>query len=530
MSGAPLLRSPSAVGETLPRFFVELQEELGRSTQIEELRGVLAHHLPLLLPVADRVSVVFREPDGEWLRIYQLLPEGTGPVEPLPRVRIEGTPVGSVVRTGTARVCDAKRDAVVTLGHASGDGIRSTVSVPIRIGGRVVGAFNTGSRQTGACTEEMVSQVEQVASLVGPALFAAERVLCGEGQPAAAQVRPPQGDTGADQPAPASNGPDATHDAEGPLGGLVGRSEAFSRVLAEARRAASSNADVLITGETGGGKTTLARAIHGWSARSRGPFVTLHVPDFSSTLVESELFGHEKGAFTGATSTRAGRFERADGGTIFLDEVAEMSHSMQAKFLRVIQDRCFERVGGNQTLSCDVRIIAATSRNLRELIARGEFREDLFYRLNVVPLRVPSLRDRQEDLEPLVHSILERIGDGRVRSLSEGAWKRLRAHHWPGNIRELECVLKRAAILEGRDVLELDRVHESSEPRAEAETEWPTLEEHQRRYVERVLERCGGVIEGPQGAARALGMRPSTLRSRMGRLGVSAQPMRGRGR
>jgi DNA-binding NtrC family response regulator len=277
--------------------------------------------------------------------------------------------------------------------------------------------------------------------------------------------------------------------------------------------------------------------MHGWSARSGGPFITVHLGDLTPTLIESELFGHERGAFTGASAGRAGRFETAQGGTIFLDEVSETPLPIQAKLLRVIQDRCFERVGGGKTVQADVRIIAATSRDLRGAIQRGEFREDLFYRLNVVPLSVPPLRERPDDLELLVEAILAGIHavERNPRRIAAEAWTRLRAHGWPGNIRELESVLRRAAILEEGPELLLDGFPDpatgAAGPAAAGDEDgWPSLEEHERRYVARVLQQCGGVIEGPAGAAHLLGLRPSTLRSLMTRLDVSAQPARDKAR
>lgn len=492
------------VGQGLPHAVVELQQRIAGCDTIGDLLATLADGLRGVLPVTDRVSIVFLEPDREWMRIYRVLPAQSEIPSPLPRVRVEGTPVGQVVREGTGRVVgDTRANPNITFGHASHDGIRSTVSAPIRIGGRVVGAINAGSSTPGACDEAMLHHLMEIAAIVGPAVFAAEQTFAAHAPVARA----------ADDEAP----------------DLVGKSAAFRSLIATARRAAKSDADVLITGETGVGKTAIARAMHGFSARRGGPFVTVHLADLSSTIVESELFGHERGAFTGALATRAGRFESAQGGTIFLDEVGETPPSIQAKLLRVIQDRCFERVGGTRTIRVNARIIAATSRDLRELSARGEFREDLFYRLNVVPLHVPPLRERGDDLELLVDAILDRSRgvDGRRRRLSRAAWQRLRAHAWPGNVRELESVLRRAAILEDTDELQLEGFSAICRGNAPAVAdEWPTLDESQRRYIQRVLTRCGGVIEGADGAAQLLGVRPSTLRSRMARLGISRESRR----
>jgi len=411
---------------------------------------------------------------------------------PLPRVRVEGTPVGRTVREGRGRVvADVRTDPNITFGHASHDGIRSTVSVPLTIGGRVIGALNAGSKVVGDCTDDMLRTLADIAAIVGPAFHAAEQALAKRRH-------------------------------------LVGESSAFRALLAAAQRTARSDADVLITGETGVGKTALSRALHEWSPRGAGPFVTVHLADLTPTLVESELFGYESGAFTGATGARAGRFELARGGTILLDEISEAPLPIQSKLLRIIQDRCFERVGSGRTIEADVRILAATSRDLRAAVKRGEFREDLYFRLDVVPLHVPALRERLDDLELLVTAILARVGagDGRARTLSPTAWSRLRAHAWPGNIRELEAVLRRAAILEDADELALDCLvaPASGAPALAAPEHLPTLAEHERAYIEHVLQLRGGVIEGVHGAARVLGLAPSTLRSLMKRLGIKKGP------
>lgn len=515
-----LASSAEFVEKSLPRFIIDLQQQLSHCENNDQLLTALASGFRELLPVTDRVSIVFLEPDKEWMRIYRVLPSQSNSLEPLSRVRVEGTPVGRVVSEGVGSVvADVRADPNITFGHASHDRIRSTLSVPIRVGGSVMGAINAGSATAGTCTQAMLTQLEEVVAVVGPTIYASEQVFARREHDISIRERSVRADEIAgDVPA-----------------GLVGYSDAFKSLLAAAHRAAQSDADILITGETGVGKTALARAMHAWSNRASECFSTVHIADLSSTIVESELFGHVRGAFTGALADRVGRFEAAHGGTIFLDEIGETQPPIQCKLLRVIQERCFERVGGSRTIEADVRVIAATSRDLHELMLRGEFREDLFYRLNVVPLHVPSLRDRSDDLKPLVESILARIKDGGGRQLSGDAWRRVRAYRWPGNIRELESVLRRAVILEDGEELQLHGFAEGTSSAASPgatptmDSEWTTLDEHQRRYIEQVLHSCEGVIEGAGGAAQRLGMRPSTLRSRMDRLGVAGRHTRGKG-
>lgn len=413
-----------------------------------------------------------------------------------------GTAVGAVASDGQPRVVkDVRSDDNLRFGRASHDGIRSTVSVPVRIAGRVVGVLNAGSRSVGACSESMVAQLDELAELIGHAVFAAE---CAQ----------------APQPARIPSVPTGDH-------GLVAQSAAMRELLGQAQRAALSEATVLLTGETGVGKSLLAKAMHGWSARRTGPFAAVHVADLPATLVESELFGHERGAFTGATQRRLGRFEVASGGTLFLDEIGEAPLAVQSKLLRVTQDGLFERVGGSATLHTDARLIAATHRDLHEATQLGSFRRDLLYRLEIVALHVPPLRERPEDLAPLVERILQRLGQphGRGLRLSSAAWHKLKNHTWPGNIRELEAVLTRAALLEEGDELQLPMFKGTSSPLqlVTAANAWPTRDEHERRYLVQVLEHTQGRIEGPHGAAELLGMVPSTLRSRCQRLGLSLQ-------
>jgi DNA-binding NtrC family response regulator len=312
---------------------------------------------------------------------------------------------------------------------------------------------------------------------------------------------------------------------------IIGRSPSLARLLDQLALVASTESTVLVLGETGTGKELVARAIHDRSPRRERPLVKVNCAALPRELVESELFGHEKGAFTGATQQRRGRFELADGGTLFLDEVGELPHEAQAKLLRVLQEQEFERVGGTRTLRADVRLIAATNRDLSVRAAAGEFRPDLFYRLNVFPVTVPALRERREDIPLLVGHFLAKAARKLGKSfegVSPAFLERATSYDWPGNVRELENVVERAAILTCGPVLEATEhfgapAASAAPARPDAPSPAPvagTLEEVERVHIQRVLEQVHWVIEGEQGAALALGLNPSTLRGRMRKLGI----------
>lgn len=305
--------------------------------------------------------------------------------------------------------------------------------------------------------------------------------------------------------------------------GIVSESREMQKVLRNLERVAGTGSTVLITGETGVGKELVARAIHAQSERSDMPLVKVNCAALPAELIESELFGHERGAFTGAVGRRKGRFELADRGTFFLDEIAELTQSAQAKLLRVLQEGEFERVGGTETIRVDVRLIAATNRDLGKMVEDGSFRGDLFYRLNVFPIRIPPLRDRKKDIVALARHLIEKLSRqlGKpLQGLSGRSSKLLLEYPWPGNVRELQNVLERCAILADGLVLEVpgDFLTGASDqlgggrPRA--------LNEVERDHIIDVLIRSSWVIEGDSGAAAALSMAPSTLRSRMKKLGI----------
>src|SRR5947207_6123006 len=307
---------------------------------------------------------------------------------------------------------------------------------------------------------------------------------------------------------------------------IVGSSSALQRVLAQVAKVAQTDSTVLILGETGTGKELVSRAIHKRSRRSTGAFIRVNCAAIPPSLLASELFGHEKGAFTGALQRRLGRFESADGGTIFLDEIGELPPEAQIALLRVLQEREFERVGGNQPILVDVRVLAATNKDLTAALRDGGFRADLFYRLNVVPIQVPALRDRRGDVPLLVEYLVERYAQKagkRIRSISKATLDLFEAYHWPGTIRELQNVIERAVIVSDGDVFRVDTSWLTPAP---VEAVVPTgsltadLAQREKAIIEDALRAAHGVIGGATGAAAKLGLPRQTLESRMRKLGI----------
>jgi len=300
---------------------------------------------------------------------------------------------------------------------------------------------------------------------------------------------------------------------------IVGQSHAIKTVLNQVEQVARTNSTVLIIGETGTGKELLARAIHNQSRRKGRVMVKVNCAALPSTLIESELFGREKGAYTGALTKQIGRFELANGSTIFLDEISELSLDLQAKLLRVLQEGQFERLGSPETIKVDVRVIAATNRDIEKAVKEGKFREDLYYRLHVFPIHVPPLRERREDIPALVWTFVKEYGEkmGKtIESIPQTSMPALQSYTWPGNIRELRNVIERSMILSNNSVLriELPKIKDSTIPQK------MPLEEVERKYIIQVLEMTNWRVRGRNGAAEILGLRPTTLESRMMKLGI----------
>jgi formate hydrogenlyase transcriptional activator len=519
---------------------VEIQRAVAGHLERKALFRAVAEALQAVIP-NERVVLMLPGPESTALTVYAAYGK-TGiqffEGETIPRA---GTIAGWVVEQGrallVARAEEVQQRFPVSYARIRQEGMDSVAVLPLLVEGRCVGALALMAREADALAGVSPGLLEQIAAAVAVAVdhcvayeelqslrdrLARENVYLQE------EIR-----------------------REHPFEELVGSSPVLLAILRQVEQVAPTDTSVLILGETGTGKELIARAIHNRGARRDRPLVKVNCAAISAGLVESELFGHVKGAFTGALERRVGRFELADGGTIFLDEIGELPLETQVKLLRVLQEQEFEPVGSNRSLRVNVRVIAATNRDLPEALRAGRFRTDLFYRLNVFPIEVPPLRSRQSDIPQLVTFFLsgfvKKFGK-RIGSVSPDTMARLTSYAWPGNIRELQNIVERAVVLCEGSVLELDpdlvpvsttaqAARETSRPaelpgappdasRAPAAptgsepSELPTLEEAERRHIVAALERTGGVIHGPRGAARILDLHPNTLRSRMERLGI----------
>ena len=408
--------------------------------------------------------------------------------------------------------------------QALADGIRSFVIVPMTVRGRALGTFAVASTSPGQYDDADVGFLQDVAN---QAALAIENMIAYE-EIGSLKARLERENAYLQE---------EIH-REHNFVEMVGASLTLLAVLAKVEKVAPTDSTVLIYGETGTGKELIARAVHSQSRRRDRPLVKVNCSAISAGLVESELFGHVKGAFTGALERRIGRFELADGGTVFLDEIGELPLEMQVKLLRVLQEQEFEPVGSDTTKRVDVRVIAATNRKLPDAVAEGRFRADLFYRLNVFPIEVPPLRDRLSDVPQLAAFFLGRYAKkfGKpVNAVSEATMRRLTAYSWPGNIRELQNVIERAVVLAAGPVLDVDpelTAIASASPRPASAVDAPPplnanaeglagmLEAVERAHILAALEQSGWVVEGARGAAKLLRMHPNTLRGRVEKLGI----------
>ena len=391
--------------------------------------------------------------------------------------------------------------------------LRSHLEMPMRMMNRKLFSFCLFSRRPDAYTAEQVEQFERIQFSL---IQTIENLLQEEINEAA---KSPLRET---KTAPGAN-------TEEGFEGIIGKSHLLLNVFDHISQVAPSDTSVLILGESGTGKEKIANCIYNLSSRKGKPFVKLNCAALPATLIESELFGHEKGAFTGALDKRIGKFERADKGTLFLDEVGEMPIELQVKLLRVLQEKEIERIGGRDTIKVDVRIIAATNKNLEKEVAEGRFRLDLYYRLNIFPIILPALCNRREDIPALAYHFMNHYSHKagkKLSGISENVLMKMMAYNWPGNIRELEHLIERSVLLAKGTVIEeillptLERKDGISGPE---DTSIKTIAENERDYIISVLKKCNGRIWGPGAAAEILNINPSTLKSKMKKLGIKKE-------
>jgi formate hydrogenlyase transcriptional activator len=489
-----------------------------------ELSEVLQALITELRPMVhfDAIAVVVTEGDGA--RLHSLHVEPTSPefvrtasevrADPLhTRIDITRTPIGFIKQTLQPYVC---RNLEVERKFPKDDefyefGIRSYIVLPLMRQGLLIGAVNYLALQKRDYTDAEIQLLQDVSEMVS---IAVSNALAYEEIHSLKERLQAENRLLQDEIVQRSIYEE-----------IVGSSVSLRKVLSAIDRVAPMETTVLITGETGTGKELVAHAIHKRSARSGRALVKVNCAALPSDLIASELFGHEKGAFTGALQQRIGRFEAASGGTIFLDEIGELNPEMQIALLRVLQEREFERVGGNRTIQTDVRVITATNRDLNKEVAEGRFRMDLYYRLNVFPVHVPSLRERADDIPILVDYFASRLGSRmgkRIRQIDKATLDAMLQYSWPGNIRELQNVIERGVILADSEVFRLEK-GALSESRAQAAV---APQDNPRAEIEAVLRATRGRISGPDGAAARLGIPASTLESRIRALKINKHQFR----
>ena len=415
--------------------------------------------------------------------------------------------------TVSLHVSDLPREAAIDRRSAEQMGIRSVLIVPLRVDGLIRHVISVISiRHAKSWEETMIARIRLVGEIFTSAI--ARKRARNDLMDSLRQIQSLKNRLEAETEYLRSEIKVAFHHHE-----IVGESDAIRKVLAQVEQVAATDSSVLIQGETGTGKELIARAIHNLSARKSRAMVKINCASLPSSLIESELFGREKGAFTGALTKQIGRFEIADKSTIFLDEIGELSLELQTKLLRVLQEGEFERLGSPRTIKVDVRFIAATNRNLADAIRAGTFREDLYYRLNVFPITVPPLRERAQDIPLLVTTFLqefrEKIGKN-IDSVHPQSMRELVRYAWPGNIRELRNVMEHALIISNEGMLRVPLPKSN----IRKQVHHPTFQEFETNYIRTVLQSTNWMIKGPRGAAKILGLKPSTLYYKMQRLGI----------
>ncbi|WP_313685289.1 formate hydrogenlyase transcriptional activator FlhA [Pantoea sp.] len=472
----------------------------------------------------DSVGIVVRSSRKAWLTIHSThFVDEASPIHDQSEVAEAGTLSEKVFNSGEMLLLNLYNDEqAASFEHLLQDlwhnQIRTLCLLPLKFGDNMLGVMKLAQRREGGFTPANLQLLQQIAERIAIALDNAlawqeikrlKENLVGRDLYITEQIDNVAGESGE----------------------IIGRSDVMTHVLKQVEMVARSDSTVLILGETGTGKELIARAIHNQSERNRHRMVKMNCAAMPAGLLESDLFGHERGAFTGANTQRIGRFELADKSSLFLDEVGDMPLELQPKLLRVLQEKEFERLGSNKLLTVDVRLIAATNRDLKQMVSEREFRNDLYYRLNVFPIRLPPLRERPEDIPLLVKSLTFKIArrmNRNIDSIPAETLRTLRRMEWPGNVRELENVIERAVLLTRGNVLHLSLPDIDYRPRAESsEPVTPAAEDHagedEYQLIMRVLKETNGVVAGPRGAAQRLGIKRTTLLSRMKRLGINKE-------
>jgi formate hydrogenlyase transcriptional activator len=496
------------------RALLEVSNVLNSQREMDSLWEACTERIKEVVPW-ERAGVLLYVPDQDAFRFHAL--ETALPKRVLQRGAIiprAGSAVGWVYDHREVHVRPHLQQAQVFPEdqYYVEEGLGRMVNLPLMARRSCLGTLNIGSVESGEPDPEMLEFLRQIAIQVALAI---ENVQAYERLTQLSRELTKQNAYLTEEIKQESN-----------FGLLVGKSENLRKVLAQIEAVAATSTTVLIMGETGTGKELVARAVHEGSLRRNKPFVKLNCAALPNGLVESELFGHERGAFTGAVQRHQGRFELAHGGTLFLDEIGEMPLAVQAKLLRVLEDHQVDRVGGAQSVPVDVRLIAATNVDLAQAVADRRFRADLYYRLRVFPIALPPLRERIEDVPLLAQHFLQlcrvKLNRGSL-VFGDSALARLAQYDWPGNIRELQNIIERAAILARTPIVDIDDrvMMPSPKPAAITEQQPQTLHDSERFHILQALERGGWRIYGPLGAANRLGINPSTLRSRMKKLGLS---------
>jgi len=492
------------------KLILDLTNQVVSNLNFQELLRTISASVRRVMR-CDAAAIMLPEPDGTHLRVHALdFPDRRGFFTKQGLIPIADSMPGETFRSGKPRILNRLDPADVspeTYAKAAGEGMNSLCDVALISRDRVLGVLALASRQENAFDPEEAAFLSQVAQQV--AIGVENALAYGE----IADLR--------DKLAQEKLYLEDEIRGEMDFEGIVGQSSALRHVLNLVETVAPSDSTVLLLGETGTGKELIARAIHERSRRKERTFVKLNCAAIPTGLLESELFGHERGAFTGAIAQKVGRLELADQGSLFLDEVGDIPVEIQPKLLRALQEREFERLGSNRTKKVDVRLVAATNRDLEKMMENREFRSDLYYRLNVFPIRIPPLRERPEDIPLLVRYFIQKYGrlmNKQIESIPAAAMRKLSSWHWPGNIRELENFIERSVILTHGTTLQAPIAELSNNGKTTLVS--GTREADERDEMVRILKTTNGRVAGPDGAAARMGLKRTTLIARMKKLGV----------